>query len=200
MTSLPVDAGLAVCWGIVALEWVTGALYNAFHVWEDRTQNLQGQMMVAGVALVCAILVVVSRSYLDELTIGALWVRVLGLVVLVTSTVFTLWARISLGTMWSLGSTVRNDHQLRTTGPYGVTRHPIYTGLLGMLIGTTLLAEGGQWIVLFPVGLVLLELKIHTEERLFLVSFPDDYRRYRRQVPQLVPGLFALCRHHSVAS
>lgn len=200
MTSLPVDAGLAVCWGIVALEWVTGALYNAFHVREDRTQNLQGQMMVAGVALVCAILVVVSRSYLDELTIGALWVRVLGLVVLVTSTVFTLWARISLGTMWSLGSTVRNDHQLRTTGPYGVTRHPIYTGLLGMLIGTTLLAEGGQWIVLFPVGLVLLELKIHTEERLFLVSFPDDYRRYRRQVSQLVPGLFALCRHHSVTS
>jgi protein-S-isoprenylcysteine O-methyltransferase Ste14 len=165
VTGLPVDVGLAVCWGVVALEWVTGALYNAFHVRGARTQDLRGQVVVVGVALVCAILVVVSRSYLDELTIGAVWVRVLGLVMLVASTVFTLWARISLGSMWSLGSTVRNDHQLRTTGPYGVTRHPIYTGLVGMLIGTTLLAGAGQWIVLFPVGLILLELKIHTEGR-----------------------------------
>jgi protein-S-isoprenylcysteine O-methyltransferase Ste14 len=191
VTGLPVDVGLAVCWGVVGLEWVAGALYNAFHVRGDRTQNLRGQVVVVGMAMVCAVLVVVSRSYLDELTIGAVWVRVLGLVALVASTVFTLWARISLGSMWSLGSTVRNDHQLRTTGPYGVTRHPIYTGLVGMLIGTTLLAGAGQWIVLFPVGLILLELKIHTEERLFLATLPDDYRRYRRQVPQLVPGLFA---------
>lgn len=101
MTGLPVDLGLAVCWGIVALEWVAGALYNAFHVRGDRTQSLRGQMVVVGVALVSAIPIIVSRSYLDKLTIGAVWVQVLGLIVLVASTVFTLWARISLGTMWS---------------------------------------------------------------------------------------------------
>jgi protein-S-isoprenylcysteine O-methyltransferase Ste14 len=194
--SLLADVGIAACWGIVALEWLIGAVYNARHAHGNRAQNTRGQMMVVGVALVCAIVVVALRSYLNDLTVQALWVRVLGLVVLVGSTIFTLWARICLGTMWNLGSTVKADHQLRTTGPYGVTRHPIYTGLLGMLIGTTLLAGAGQWIVLFPVGLVLLELKIHTEEHLFLASFPDDYRQYRQQVPQLIPGLFALRRHH----
>jgi len=39
------------------------------------------------------------------------------------------------------------------------------------------------------VFLVFLEIKIHLEERLVLADFPDDYPRYRRQVPQLVPGL-----------
>jgi hypothetical protein len=33
-----------------------------------------------------------------------------------------------------------------------------------------------------------------------LATFPDKYPRYRRQVPQLVPGLFALRQHHSAGS
>ena len=101
-------------------------------------------------------LAVVGRSYFDGLAVGALWVRVLGLAVLVASTVFTLWARLSLGTMWSMAPKVKGGHQLRTHGPYAVTRHPIYTGLLGLLLGATLLTGIGQWIVLFPVGLIFL--------------------------------------------
>jgi protein-S-isoprenylcysteine O-methyltransferase Ste14 len=53
----------------------------------------------------------------------------------------------------------------------------------------------GRWILLIPVGLVLLEIKIHLEERLMLAEFPDDYPRYRQQVPQLIPGLRLLRRH-----
>jgi protein-S-isoprenylcysteine O-methyltransferase Ste14 len=72
--------------------------------------------------------------------------------------------------------------------------------LLGMLLGVTLLSGIGQWIVLFPVGLILFEVKIRMEEHLMLVTFPEEYPRYRRQVPQLVPGLFVLRRRHSVSS
>jgi protein-S-isoprenylcysteine O-methyltransferase Ste14 len=61
--------------------------------------------------------------------------------------------------------------------------------MLAMLAGTTLLAGGGRWIVAFPVFLVLVEIKLHIEERLMLAEFPDDYPRYRKRVPQLVPGL-----------
>ena len=104
-----------------------------------------------------------------------LWVRVLGLAVLAASTVFTLWARFSLGTSWSVAPKVHGDHQLRIHGPYAVTRHPIYTGVLGMLLGATLLSGIGQWIVLFPVGLILFEVKIRMEEHLMLAAFPADY-------------------------
>lgn len=91
----------------------------------------------------------------------------------------------------------RTRSQLRTHGPYAVTRHPIYTGLLGMLLGATLLSGIGQWIVLFPVGLIVVEVKIRMEEHLMLAAFPEKYPRYRRQVPQLVPGLFVLRQRHS---
>jgi Putative protein-S-isoprenylcysteine methyltransferase len=72
--------------------------------------------------------------------------------------------------------------------------------LLGMLLGATLLSGIGQWIVLFPVGLILFEVKIRMEEHLMVATFPDEYPRYRRQVPQLIPGLYALRQRHSASS
>ena len=200
--------GIAVCVGAVVVVWVAGALYNALHTLRsashaprERTRSQPGpDSACIVVAVVCAGLAIVGRSHFDGLAVGALWVRVLGLAVLVASTVFTLWARFSLGTMWSMAPKVKGDHQLRTHGPYAVTRHPIYTGLLGMLLGATLLSGIGQWIVLFPAGLILFEVKIRMEEHLMVATFPDEYPRYRRQVPQLVPGLFALRQRHSASS
>jgi protein-S-isoprenylcysteine O-methyltransferase Ste14 len=204
VTRLLVDVALAACWGLVALAWVIGALYNAFHPSPERPGSQPGLTAgdggLIGAAVACAGLAIAGRGSLQDLTAGTLWVRGLGLAVLVASTVFTLWARLSLGTMWSMAPKVQGDRHLRTRGPYAVTRHPIYTGLLGMLLGTTLLIGLGQWIVLFPAGLIVFEVKIRMEERLMLATFPDEYPRYRRLVPQLVPGLFALRRRHSVSS
>jgi protein-S-isoprenylcysteine O-methyltransferase Ste14 len=204
--------GLALpCVGVVVVVWLAGALYNALHTLRnvshaprERTRSRPGLTVgdggLIGVAVVCAGLAIVGRRYFDDLAVGAFWVRVLGLAVLVVSTMFTLWARFSLGTMWSVAPKVKDDHQLRTHGPYAVTRHPIYTGLLGMMLGATLLSGIGQWIVLFPVSLIVFEVKIRMEERLMVVTFPDEYPRYRRRVPQLVPGLYALRQRHPASS
>ena len=132
--------------------------------------------------------VAVPRQVWRSVAVGPPWVRILGLAILLAATVLTLWARLALGTMWSGAPMVKQQHKLRTRGPYSITRHPVYTGMLGMMLGSALLA-GGRWILPFPVFLVLFKIKIHVEERLMLAEFPDDYPRYRQRVPQLVPGL-----------
>ncbi len=203
MTSSRIQAltavGAATCWGVLVLAWVAGALYNAFHGPRQRTRRQTGTTVsiVAVVVLAIGVLAIrraVPSSSWHALTIHAPWVRGLGLVVLIGSTAFALWARFALGTMWTLSPVVKERHQLRTNGPYGVTRHPIYTGLLGMLLGTVLVIGVGRSVVILPVGVVLLEIKLRTEEKLMLATFPDDYPPYRRRVPQLVPGLRLLRR------
>jgi protein-S-isoprenylcysteine O-methyltransferase Ste14 len=181
--------GAVLCWAAVAVVWIAGALQNARH---RPREPIRGEVDVTTTlvaVLASALVVTLGRGLAHNLTVSAIHVRVIALAVLAVSTVFAIWARRSLGTSWSVGPRVAGDRQLHTRGPYAVTRHPIYTGLLGMLLGTAMLNGLGEWIVPAVVGLIAVEAKIRMEERLLLAVFPDEYRRYRASVPQLIPGL-----------
>ena len=184
-----------VCWGTVVIVWVAGALYNARRAPKERIRAESRPVTLAAASfLVCSIILLFGRGFAQSLVVDAAWLRLLGLAVLITSTAFVLWARFSLGTSWSVAPEVGGDRRLRTEGPYAVTRHPIYTGLLGMLLGSALLGGLGQGILIVVVGLIVFMVKIHMEERLLLVTFPDAYPAYSERVPQLVPGLGVLHR------
>jgi protein-S-isoprenylcysteine O-methyltransferase Ste14 len=83
---------------------------------------------------------------------------------------------------------------LQTNGPYSVTRHPIYTGLFGMLLGSVLLNGLGTSLAFLVVGSIVVATRIPIEERLMSKTFPDEYARYRERVPRFVPGLKLLRR------
>jgi len=123
------------------------------------------------------------------------WLQIVGAVCFIIFTGFTLWARWALGTMWSSSPEIKVGHQLRTDGPYRITRHPIYTGLIGMFLGTLLISEVGAWILYFPIVVVALIIKVSSEERLLKETFGEEYIQYQQRVPQLVPGLKLLTRH-----
>jgi protein-S-isoprenylcysteine O-methyltransferase Ste14 len=180
---------IAACWGAVALAWLAGAIFYESQAPAERTRKGYASPLWISTAVVAAVSVAVPRADWRPLTFYAPPVRILGLAILLAATALAVWARLALGAMWSAAPTVKQEHRLRTGGPYAVTRHPIYTGLLGMFLGSLLLAGAGRWIVAFPVYLALLEFKIRVEERLMLAEFPGDYPRYRQRVPQLVPGL-----------
>jgi protein-S-isoprenylcysteine O-methyltransferase Ste14 len=185
---------LGICWGLFGVVWLAGAAYNAWKGPATRTRSMGSYLwIVVPVAAVLTARAIPSVAMVWG-HVGAWWVRVLGLVVLLAGTAFTLWTRGVLGTMWSSVAVVKEDHKLRTDGPYRFVRHPIYTGLLAMLLGTAFLNGLGVWVAIWLVAVVLLELKIYDEERLLRKTFPEEYERYRRSVPQLVPGVGWLMR------
>jgi protein-S-isoprenylcysteine O-methyltransferase Ste14 len=181
---------IATCWGACGLTWVVGALYNALRGPRQSTRAPLRPVVILAViawAIFFAIFRAVPTHSWHVLGVHSPWVTGVGLVILLGSTAFTLWARLALGTMWSMDAEVKKGHALRTDGPYRITRHPIYTGMLGMLLGSLLLVGVGRWLLLLPIGIVLFEIKIHAEEELMIVTFPDEYPQYRQRVPQLIP-------------
>lgn len=54
-----------------------------------------------------------------------------GAAVTLAGLLFAVWARAHLGRNWSRSVTIKQDHEMITSGPYAVVRHPIYTGILG---------------------------------------------------------------------
>jgi protein-S-isoprenylcysteine O-methyltransferase Ste14 len=112
---------------------------------------------------------------------------VAGTTVCVLGLLVTIWARRTLAGNWSSDVTFKQDHELVRAGPYRFVRHPIYTGLLVMALGTAI--EIGRlrcWIGLAVVG-VGFWIKLKQEERLLRRHFPDEYPVYERQVKALVP-------------
>ncbi len=113
--------------------------------------------------------------------------RIIGVVICVFGLYVTIWARRTLAGNWSSDVTFKQGHELVKTGPYRFVRHPIYTGLLVMCLGSAI--EIGLlrcWLAIVVVGIGFW-IKLGQEERLMLQSFPDDYPAYRKQVKALVP-------------
>ena len=185
------------CWGVVIVTWIVGALDGARKS-RGQSQGPDTRALWRLASVAAAVLVYrFVRHDLQGATDHSPWIELPGLVLLVVSTGFTIWARLSLGRMWSASPNVlRAHHAFRTDGPYAITRHPIYTGLLGMLLGTVLLNGLGVSLAFLAVGAGFLATRIPIEERLMSKTFPDEYAHYRERVPRLVPGLHRLRRSH----
>jgi protein-S-isoprenylcysteine O-methyltransferase Ste14 len=115
------------------------------------------------------------------------YVAVGGAVLLVVSTVLALWARITLGRMWSYAPEVREHHELVTNGPYRITRHPIYTSILGMLLGSAMMWGFGPFLLLVIGFGLIFAYRIPREEKLMTETFGEQYVKYQREVPRLIP-------------
>ncbi len=178
-----------ICWGLVVVIWIVGAVVGLRRGPARRRPSWHGAPWPIGVvAAIVIVYVAVTRNHANRMVVHSGWVEIPGLVLLIAATIFTIWARLALGSMWSMSPDVlQQHHELRTDGPYAVTRHPIYTGLLGMLLGTMLLNGFGVAVVAFLAGVVVFGTRVPIEERLMNETFPRDYERYAERVPRLVP-------------
>ena len=181
-----VDVVTYACWAIVGAVWVLGALLGRRH--GPPAEKAEGNDAASIGCAIASIAVLVSpHSLWRHLELHAPALLGTGMVVVVLATAATVWSRLVLGDMWSSAAIAKRGHALRTTGPYAITRHPIYTWMLVLLLGSTLSQGLGRWIALFVIVAVILTLKARTEERLLREAFPGEYDRYRERVPALIP-------------
>jgi protein-S-isoprenylcysteine O-methyltransferase Ste14 len=101
-----------------------------------------------------------------------------------------IWARRHLGRNWSAEVRIAVDHQLECTGPYRYLRHPIYTAMLGMFLGTAI--ASGQYHALVGMALLVVAYlrKTRLEDQILAQTFGDNYEAYRRDTWALVPLLY----------
>jgi hypothetical protein len=79
------------------------------------------------------------------------------------------------------------DHELVTSGPYAIVRHPIYTGLVLAFVGSAITLGEMRGVLAVVIVVASLWRKLRLEERWMAEQFGDDYERYRDRVRALVP-------------
>jgi protein-S-isoprenylcysteine O-methyltransferase Ste14 len=117
-------------------------------------------------------------------------IAVAGFLIALCGIAFSIWARISLDGNWSDSATLKQNHTLTRSGPYRITRHPIYTGILLAILGTALERGLVRSFLAVLFCTLSLWLKIAVEEKLMVQRFGEEYLRYRREIPALNPFHF----------
>ena len=131
---------------------------------------------------------------IDLLPFGAVVEVSLGVVAValaVSSVWMTLAAVRALNRHWSLSAQLIEGHKLITSGPYRLVRHPIYAGMLGLMLATALALS--HWIAIIPAVVVFVvgtAIRVKSEEKLLREIFGAEFEAYSRRVPVLIPHLF----------
>ena len=109
-----------------------------------------------------------------------------GVVLVALGLGFAVWARVYLGRNWGMPMSLRAGHELVTRGPYAYVRHPIYTGILLALLGSTVALDPmwGWALVLF---FAYFFYSARTEERMMAEQFPEAYAPYKARTRMLIP-------------
>jgi protein-S-isoprenylcysteine O-methyltransferase Ste14 len=177
------------------LGWILFGLIFIFRKrWpRDKTQKRDPASIVGIVIQSLSLLPVwmMARRSDTILPLGS-WFQLLTpiLVILISLiSLWTLWSSVRvLGKQWSLQARVLEDHQLIREGPYRFVRHPIYTGMLGMIVVGAL--AWTHWIgfvvslSLFTIGTII---RVRSEEKLLREQFGAAFEDYKRSVPAVLP-------------
>jgi protein-S-isoprenylcysteine O-methyltransferase Ste14 len=175
-------------WYLLILTWIALAFRT------KRTVRRHGQTRLI---LIVVLAVLVAQSTGSGSAAGwhrQVWFVTSTLSVVATSLVvlgaaFAIWARLAIGANWSGTVALKEGHELVVTGPYRVVRHPIYTGLLAMGVGSVIMYAQPIYFVLLVLSAAILLARIPQEERLMTETFPDQYPEYRRRVKAVIPFL-----------
>ena len=124
---------------------------------------------------------------LGERFLSGTWPFWFGAMFTLAGLLFTVWARVHLGTNWSGTIQIKEDHELITSGPYRFVRHPIYTGLLMAFVGSALARADWRGVLAAIIVFAALWRKLRIEEQRMREQFGSAYDEYAARVPALVP-------------
>jgi protein-S-isoprenylcysteine O-methyltransferase Ste14 len=112
-----------------------------------------------------------------------------GLIILLLGLLLVLWSRLVLGKNWAMPMTKKTNSQLVTSGPYRFIRHPVYTGILVIILGSALTVSY-YWFILLAVMAVFFFYSARYEEKFMIQRFPKTYPDYQKETKMFVPFVF----------
>jgi protein-S-isoprenylcysteine O-methyltransferase Ste14 len=184
-------AGVILCW-IAFFSFL--ASWKKGKTGGEKKRNNAGVAGYIGQQIGFAVIILLWRGNSLLVTGGGLaaatLLSVLALMLGTGSVMLQIAAFKALGKQWAIAARVVEEHKLITTGPYGMVRNPLYTGMFARLLATGI-AVSAWWallagMVIFWVGTVV---RIRAEEAVLRESFGEEFNEYARKVPSLFPKL-----------
>jgi protein-S-isoprenylcysteine O-methyltransferase Ste14 len=118
-------------------------------------------------------------------------IEILGLSIFIVGNILLYWSRIILKRSFRLGGVAPcSEDKFITSGPYRCIRHPMYTSILSMSLGLTMLIQSAIIFLLFIILTVFVILLIPLEDAQLQKSYGLKFNEYRQKVKALLPYIY----------
>lgn len=114
------------------------------------------------------------------------FLKILGVALCMASWLWTVIAQYQMGNSWRIGIDEANKTAFVSKGLFGLSRNPIFLGMLLTLIGFFLLLPNVLSFVALACGYLLMQVQIRLEEEFLSKQFGAEYSLYRKQVRRWV--------------
>jgi protein-S-isoprenylcysteine O-methyltransferase Ste14 len=171
---------IAICWVAFFIGWLVSATTAKASMGRPRKG-------VRGLTAIVAVLLI-HFGHFAGLETRSPVLGAIGAVLFVAGLALAVWARVHLGRNWGMPMTQRAEPELVTSGPYATVRHPIYTGLLLAIVGSSIAIN----VIGLLLALVLGANFVYSatvEERNMAAAFPSEYPEYRARTKLMLPFL-----------
>jgi len=112
-----------------------------------------------------------------------------GLFITIFASIITTLGLIHLGRNLSVFPHPKDDARLVETGVYALIRHPIYSGIILLVVGYGLVTASALMLIYGLLVFVFFEFKTKREEKYLCLKFPD-YCDYQSRVKKLLPFIY----------
>ncbi len=182
-------------WGVFVSFWIGSAVGNKQNVHEvDTKKRIRFGVPLAVAALLLFHSVIKGVPYVPFVDMPLFFHSeafvFLGFLVTLAGLLLAIWARMTIAQNWSSSVTIKAEHELVTDGPYANIRHPIYTAVVLMFLGTAFAVGtlGGYLGVL--LALISFLWKFPLEEAFMYKLFPSEYPSYVARTARLFPHVY----------
>lgn len=194
---MPVQTAVNILWVVFYATWLAGVVWSGKTKTQMKTDVRGAHRAISGMGV---LLLFAPLGYLADrwpgfgIVISRLWPGPEGLqwglfALTILGFAFCWWARLHLGRLWSGFVTLKEDHRVVDTGPYGLVRHPIYSGIMFAAVATALMRASPAALVGASLIAIGFSMTARIEERFLREQLGGAYDAYSRRVGMLVPGV-----------
>jgi protein-S-isoprenylcysteine O-methyltransferase Ste14 len=108
--------------------------------------------------------------------------KILGIVLCVASWLWTVIAQYQMGNSWRIGIDETNKSAFVTKGLFGLSRNPIFFGMLLTLMGFLFILPNALSLLALVCGYLLMQVQIRLEEEFLAKQYGKEYKTYQQKV------------------
>jgi protein-S-isoprenylcysteine O-methyltransferase Ste14 len=127
-----------------------------------------------------------SQSFLPIKQLETPYIQYLGSFLLIIALIWTIFAQNDLKDSWRIGIDTVTKTNLITSGLFGISRNPIFFGMIFSLFGLFLTQPNAFTALFLIIGYVLIQIQIRLEEEFLLKQHGQAYQEYKQTVRRLI--------------